>query len=350
MRRTVIVGNGFIHHLKSIVQLEIGNYSDDAIPGHLNTLASELNEVTELFSQFEKLESEFRDLLKVEGRSVESVYQLVDDILTWYQTRSAHGELSSQLEDCLNHINRIGEQLINEKIQPITKGFEDQETKGVYANLTHFTGNKVGDRIQKKLNEKSDKLGVFTTNYDGFLEQVLRTSDSSNFGFLLKDGFAGSADRPKTLYDDYFCKKRFIGHLHSSYKYGWNGENWEKHSVRNSGSNRNPLIVYMNPKQKLGFIKRNEILRRYWNHFEFWLKESDEVAIYGNSLSSDPHILNALSKCKSEASFFIADSNPAAIEKRLKKESDNHVTSIVTSKIGIDKLADLFINPSGLVD
>lgn len=346
MKRTVIVGNGFIHHLRCLLQSDIDNKYQDNVPSYLNKLNNELQEVTRLFNRFNSLEGELRSLLNAQDISLEEVYQLVDDVVSWYQTRSAHKDLDSTLAECINQINVIGDRLIREQIVPITEGFEEQEIKGVYKYVTKWLGTDIGDAISQKLKKNKDQLGVFTTNYDGFLEQVLRTKDGR--GFLLKDGFAGSPDRPKTLYDDYFSKNKFMGHLHSSYKFGWNGKDWVKYSISRETRNRNPLIVYMNPKQKLDFIRRNEVLRKYWRHFERWIQKSDEVIIYGNSLASDPHIRNAVGNCSKEAKIYVFDVHYQAVKRQVENNLDNQVSCMSTANINLERLSDIFSSPSNL--
>lgn len=349
MKRTYIVGNGFIHHLSELVQKDIDEIRAPNIPpDYLVTLAKELKNVSVLFKKFEDIETEFKRILG-DYKSSETVLNIIDSIMYWYRNVKANTEFEA-LNSCSTKFIELANKIVEEKIKPIVLEFENQETNAVYGELTKWVSEyKIGANIDNHLKTSSDQLGIFTTNYDGFLEQLTRTDSNENQGFLLNDGFAGGRDKPKTLYPP-FSNDRFLGHLHSSYKFGWNGENWEKFNTSNSLRNPDPLILYMNPDKKLEFIQRNTLLSAYWNHFLTWIKSSDEVIVYGNSLSSDPHIVDALKNCKSNCVIYIADKDFEAIKKRLpKKLKANNTVHIDTFRVSLGEMSSLFANPKSLV-
>lgn len=345
MRRTFIVGNGFVHHLLELVQKDIDKVTRPNKPSDfLVTLAKELKEVSLLFSKFEDIEKEFEQILGVKKPS-ESVLNVIDSIMYWYRNVGIKSEYDT-LYNCSNQFIQIATRIIEEKIKPIVIQFENQEINGVYGELTKWVGSyKIGDKIDSYLTNGGHQIGVFTTNYDGFLEQLTRIDGSANNGFLLNDGFAGSKTLPKTLYPP-LKQERFLGHLHSSYKFGWNGEDWEKFDTSESNRNPDPLILYMNPTKKLEFIQRNWLLAAYWNHFLDWIKKSDEIVIYGNSLAFDPHIVDALKQSNSSCVIYIVDKQFDAIKNRLpKKLANREIFHIDTSKLGLAEMSCLFINP-----
>lgn len=343
--RTFIVGNGFIHHLKSLAEKEYhtGNLS-------ILSLIDELNQVSQLFKEFDDLNQEIATLLGIPNSNMEQALKVADNIIAWFRTKSVDDE-GFVLKDCQNSINEIGKKLIDEKILPITSKFEEQENNGFYGRITQWVNGSVGNQVLKWARKKESALGIFTTNYDGVLEQLLRSSDKKDDGYWLTDGFAGSPNHPLTHYDPKLDSNCFIGHLHSSYKYGWQNGKWIKYRTSEEEKNEDPLILYMNPTQKLEFIKANPILRAYWEKFCEFLKKSDELVIYGNSLEADPHIAEAIKKhLKKSCKILILDKDSEKIKKTLEEQKiKNKISPMSLEKITKKNLWEVFVQPKSLV-
>jgi hypothetical protein len=347
---TFLIGNGFIKHLQKVVCNEIESHPSERsnLEFYQNHVLHGLEQVDSLFGEFDNLERELASILGLEDKSLELVYHLTDDVISWYRTKSKYHKAEFNLKQCLDSISLVGQQLVNEKIIPIVEKFEDQEIECLYRSISQWTENKIGEEIDIHLKRTGNNLGVFTTNYDGFVEQFLRTSNSKNQGFLFKDGFAGDSSHPLTLYKPHFNYNRFIGHLHSSYKYGWNGNQWVKFRTSRSSRNVDPLIVYMKPSQKKRFIDNNPVLRAYWIHFEKWLNNTEELVIYGNSLNSDPHIKDVIKESLSkDASVYIADINAQKVyDENLTYIDKNRVFKIDTGKIELSNYSEFICEPS----
>jgi hypothetical protein len=350
MTTIFLIGNGFIKHLQKVVCNEIEAHLSEGknLEFFQNDVLQGLNQVDSLFGEFDNLEKELAGILGLEDKSLELAYQLTDDFISWYRTKSKYPKAEYNLKQCLDSISLVGQQLVNEKIIPIVEKFEDQEIEGLYRSISQWTENKIGEEIDIHLKRTGNNMGVFTTNYDGFFEQITYTGNEENKGFLLMDGFAGDSNHPLTLHKPYFNYNRFIGHLHSSYKYGWNGSQWVKIRTSRRSRNVHPLILYMKPNEKKKFIQKNSILTAYWNHFEKWLNKTEELVIYGNSLKSDPHIIELIKRALSKTALvYIADINAEEIYcQHLDFIDKKRVHLIDTSDIELSNLSEFICEPS----
>lgn len=360
MRRVVIVGNGFIHHLKSLVEIQqerhknIDNFIGRNGVNRCSRIVQELQKVSELFSAFDSLQKElthfFSDKVKYE-----ELFERLDALIAWYKSKN---EFKNIIDDkCFNGLEVLIEKIINEKILPIVGEFEEQEIRGVYADLFRLIpGTTIGDRVAEAQKASGDKIGIFTTNYDGYLAQLLRTSSGDSDGFHFFDGFGGGKYGHFVVpYEPYFSDNNFLASLHSSYRIGYVGEELIKTRPRQGERNKLPILVYMNPQRKLSYIKKHYILRRYWESFENWLKDADEVVVYGNSLRSDPHIVSQLNrevaKSGRKLKIYAAGRSPASVMKQLtfEKGLQPELKEIETKGVNLDNLHKLFTSPAELV-
>lgn len=356
MRRVIIVGNGFIYHLLDLARVEkttaekvIGIPRRNRVR-HCDNLIVELERVSSLFNQFDKLQNELKQFFSDQVK-YEELFEKLDALLDWYKDKN---KFKNVIDDkCFDGLEKLIEKIIYEKIIPVVKEFEEQELSHAYSSLSRmFNGPTVGDKVYTAQQTSSDRIGVFTTNYDGFLVQLLRRSAGDNDGFHFADGFGGGRySHPIVPFEPYFSDSNFIAPLHSSYRIGYKNDELIKTKLSRSERNTLPILVYMNPVKKLDYIMRHYILRRYWDTFKNWLNEADEVVIYGNSLRSDPHIVNLLNRVSKRAKIYAAGRSPDQVLGRLtfNKGENPDLLKIDTSKVGLDRLHELFVNPGALI-
>jgi hypothetical protein len=338
MRRSFIIGNGFISHLAQLVQ------------DRNEELYIQLKKVEALFNQFQSLESELRSLLNITA-SNEIILGITENLVNWY--RQINSESGLVNNSCFDALADLGKIIIEDKIAPIVKGFEQQQIDGTYGDLTRVLSQfNIGDKVKQGLESDSElKLGLFTTNYDGFLEQMLRTTDGS--GYYFTDGFAGLYPYPLKLYTPYISDKAFLGHLHSSYRYSWCGSTCIKtRDFTEAGANRDPILVYASPSKKKEFIDKNPLLSRYWYEFEKWLNLSDEIVIFGNSMMSDPHILElvvSIVKFKQEIKLIIVAKNECKLDLYVEIGIPREQLIFIKSeKINLANYHLFFLNPESI--
>lgn len=353
----VIVGNGFIYHLRDIALAErerfeqLTTFMGPNGVARCNALIQNLESVSGLFNQFDQLQKELQQVFT--GIKYEELFERLDAVLTWYKERNSFQNLVDP--KCFETLSSLVEKAIAEKIIPIVQSFEEQETSGAYGTLSNlFTGETVGDRVFNAQQASHDQIGIFTTNYDGFLVQLLRTNHG-NGGYHFADGFGRPEGNNLVLHEPYISDTNLIAHLHSSYRFGYHDGEIIKTRPRHGVTNQMPILVYMNPNKKIDYIKRHYVLRRYWEEFEKWMSEADEVVIYGNSLSSDPHLVRVINKEGSRGEnrpvIYAASRNPGAVLAKLTLATGAApaLRTIDTSMVGLDRLHELFTSPANLV-
>jgi hypothetical protein len=360
MRRVIIVGNGFIYHLNDLIQAEktkfekINNLIGRNGAKNCGQVIGELGRVSNLFNHFDKLQSELKNFFS-DKVQYEELFEKLDALLDWYRDKN---KFKNVIDDkCFDGLEKLVEKIISEKIAPVIKEFEEQELGHAYGDLSRlFNGATVGDRVFSEQQVSHDKIGVFTTNYDGFLVQLLRRSVRENGGFHFTDGFGGGRyGKPVVPFEPYFSDSNFIAHLHSSYRIGYKNDELIKTKLKDEGErNTMPILVYMNPGKKLEYIMRHYILRRYWDTFKYWVNDASEIVIYGNSLRSDPHIVDLINRAgkrvKNKPTIYAAGRNPSDVLARLTFPVGAIPTlrHIDTQTVGLDRLHEIFTTPEAI--
>lgn len=358
MRRVVIVGNGFIYHLRDLAETERQQHLQTPLGlgqhavQQIQTLIGHLDNVRVLFNQFNDLHTSLQAIFQ--DANGEELFAKLDAVLTWFRERAL---LQSIVEPhCFEALSQTANQVVNEQILPIVRSFEQQERDNAYGSLVHLlNGLTIGNRVYDAQQASGDQIGVFTTNYDGFLVQLLRT-ERIHGTFHFSDGFGRPEGGHLVLHEPYISDSNFLAHLHSSYRFGYHDNEIIKTRPRHGTTNQMPILVYMNPTKKLDYIKRHYVLRRYWEEFENWMTQADEVVIYGNSLNSDPHLVRVLNREGARAdkrpAIYAAGRTPGAVFARLTFPADATpvLNTIDTSAVGLDRLHEIFTSPTNLVN
>lgn len=333
MKRSILVGNGFLFHLEHLVR----NY------GYDSNLIDEIKDAQNLFGKFIEIENDLKKILQTDN-SIENILSRLDDLFYWYH-KSVSIPISS---DCYNELNQRIKEIIDDKIVPIVRSFENHEKQGTYGKIwKEVEEYSIGESIEKS----TDEIGVFTTNYDGYIDQILRKSSPSTdeSGFVFKDGFAGNKSHPLRLFDLNLKSKKIIHHIHSSYKFGWS--DGEVIKVRSGEHNSDPHVLFSDSNKKLIHIRMNYVLSTYWENFIYWINSSEELVIYGNSLQSDPHIVDVIIRYSTKIkTIYVIEKDLNGFDKvksRL-KEVENKLSFINSNDIGWSDFIDIFNNPSSL--
>jgi len=262
-----------------------------------------------------------------------------------------------------NYLYEINEKIIQKMIENTTNKFINFELNDNYRILGEIFNIKTengwmwfGDALIS-LFKNNAVAHFYTTNYDGILDVLLMRQNSEKRyledGFDIfkvgrvqtKDGniwrayeFTGfykylticngyKSDEMEYKKIKNACKKilknrYLIAHLHGSYKFvlTTSGKIYKiTKSENNHPTGYLPVIIYNSPVLKENIINQFKVLRCYFKAFKFSLRECSKFVIWGNSLKTDPHIVEAI--CKNfdnkEKPLYIIDINPDPVIKQL---------------------------------
>ncbi|ADC69546.1 hypothetical protein MFS40622_0864 [Methanocaldococcus sp. FS406-22] len=163
---------------------------------------------------------------------------------------------------------------------------------------------------------------------------LLEYFDDKRTKFLGKDGFGG-VDKNYKYFNGIFNRENtnMILHIHGSYKFIRLYEKTVKMTqeyARQQYENGNfevdfPVIIYNNPKIKQKIIERNDVLSKYFEYFKDSLKHCSKFVIWGNSLRTDPHIVEAICQNFDKGKpLYIIDINPDPVIKQLQNKCKEH--------------------------
>lgn len=340
MKRKILVGNGFISHLKIMV-------SEYDYFGFDSELIEDLDNTYTLFDGFVEIERILKEEVFKTNVDNELLYGVIDDFVKWFKSFSNKEDLNP----CFEKFYEVGEEVFIKHIFPVFSKFHEYEKLGTYSRL--FNSLK-SFKIGTSISNYKGKIEVYTTNYDGYLDQILRNGDdnSENKGFVFKDGFGYSNDK-LVLKKERLSEGKIICHLHSSYKYGMD---YDKDLIKINNSNDiqdiTPVLVYRSPKSKIKYIRENYILKTYWEIFETKLEEEDELVIYGYSFDSDPHIKESIQRQISEnTKIFIINTKvgfKSVINNISNSSLHNKIYCIDSKDINFKNFHNIFTSPSNL--
>ena len=285
-----LVGNGFNKLLANLVSEE--------------TISKRLEEISVLYNKFSKLFDEIMEEynLKTKEEAIELFYNalaVVNLVITNSLTPKENWKI------CLDEMKKELDEEVTARIYSVIDEFISDETNGFYGELRKEFKSYGFFVDRESVKQNKDRLFIFTTNYDGCVDIFFRFNDSD--GFLFNDLFNRSACPEYT--EDYVCfdesitpEAPLLFHLHGSYKFFIRQEGFRYVTIKlgnyESLDFRNliPVIIYNAPKMKEELIRRFQVLDTYFNFFKENLRENTrKLVIIGQSLSSDPHILDAIS-------------------------------------------------------
>jgi hypothetical protein len=329
---SILVGNGFNKLLANMI-------SSDSISNRLNEIAVLYNKFSELF---EEIKNEYS--LRSEEEAIELFYNALT-IVNLVINNSLNPQENWKV--CLNEIKQELDREVMDKIYSVIDEFISDETTGFYGNLRKEL-KKYGFFINREsIKQNKDRLFIFTTNYDGSVDIFFRFNDKD--GFIFNDLFNRRACPEYT--EEYVCfdnsitpEPPLLFHIHGSYKFFIKQQGFRYVTIKlsdyNSSDYRNliPVIIYNAPNMKQELIKKFEVLSTYFSFFKKNLQENTEkLIIIGQSLLSDPHILDAISQSYlSLDEIVIMD-----IDDQLEKVKDR-IYKRVIQKFGENNLLDKF--------
>lgn len=288
---SILVGNGFNRLLANMIP-------SGSISERLNEIAVLYNRFSELF---EEIKNEYG--LKSEEEAIELFYNALT-VVNLVINNSLTPRESWKV--CLDEIKQELDREVMDRIYSVIDEFVSDETTGFYGNLRK-TLKMYGYFVDREpIKQNKNRLFIFTTNYDGCVDIFFRFNDEK--GFQFNDLFNRKACPEYT--EDYVCfddsetpEPPLLFHLHGSYKFFIKQQGFRYVTIKlsdySSLNYRNliPVIIYNAPNMKQELIRKFDVLSTYFAFFKKNLKENTKrLIIIGQSLLSDPHILDAISR------------------------------------------------------
>lgn len=239
--------------------------------------------------------------------------------------------------------------------------FLNMEKNGEYRRFCKFfdENGSFGESLRSLIPENSN-LHIYTTNYDGLLNYLF----VDNGNYILNDGFSNHYGYLKEEYRDYYSKREpywFLYYykvsstknlcipLHGTHKFVLkDGKTYKiKKDIPKDTSKLKPVMVFGNPDKKLELINDDFVLKHYFEIFKESLQNCSKLVIFGNSLKSDPHIVEAiLTNFDEKKELIIVDYDESccnSVKDRLNQNIRYNIKFKETENIKTtDKLLDLF--------
>lgn len=313
MKISLIVGNGFNFLVESIIR----NLSPQAIPGTLTAtpdeIATKIHDISILWEKFELL---FNELKKnVKGLNDEELIRLIYAVLDFFSNLEGLEKVISK--EKIADLKNTFEFLLIDRIKEIAEEFRQHQESEGYKNLKRLFPT-FGESFKTLVETNSvESCDIFTTNYDGILDTLLTKNPR---GFLTVDGFGNidGDDKYLKLYDSnlYGYQIRCL-HIHGSYRF--EKKNGITYKTKENSKNEDPVIVFNNPNQKEELIKRDHVLKEYFDIVGDSLKSSTKLIIFGNSMTNEPHLKNQINRHFNSADklIYACSRNPGQIAKEL---------------------------------
>lgn len=290
MKISIIVGNGFNFLIESIIR----GTDQQAIPAGLTAtpdeIATKIHNISILWEKFDQLFNQLKGNAK--GLSDEELIRLIYAVLDFFSNLEGLEKVISK--DKIEDLKKTFEFLLIDQIKEIADEFRQHEESEGYKNLKKMFPT-FGQSFKTLMQTNSvGSCDIFTTNYDGILDTLLTGYPR---GFLAVDGFGRIAgdDRYLKLYDvNLYGFEISCLHIHGSYKF--EKKNGNTFKTKGNSKNEDPVIVFNNPNQKEELIKRDQVLKEYFDMLSHSLENSTKLIILGNSMASEPHLKNQINK------------------------------------------------------
>lgn len=284
MNITFLVGNGFNHFIYTYFESEKKMVLEAMKKSKRNSFSQQ--ELEEKYDEIMRLLKEYITLL--DFLKMDSIEYNGEELLD---------KLENLLDETYPNFIELIQTKITENIENIMSSFGDSEQLYKMIRNTFYIsidGEIEHDfiyslkkhlKIQKELDiDQSTEINIITTNYDGIVEQVLK---------------------PWSLVTD--VRKEI---------------NYQVFPIHGTVEDGKELIICNSPKRKKSSIYANSILANRFDQFGEVLKTSNLFIIFGNSLYSDPHIIEMIDNylCH-DAEIVIIDPKPEVYLARLAKAS-----------------------------
>ncbi|GEM_PF-4505671 len=285
MSSVLLLGNGFNNSLQNFIEDE--------------RLREDIQQVIELWHALdERLGENFSE------SDLERVYEAFDVLrmLKFFEKNEVY-------KSCFNELqNAVDSELAN-TIWDIVEGFVNLETNGFYIRLADYLNRSLFRIFLPFQAVNNNKVCIYTTNYDGIAEIVLAydpNEEDERRRIKLPDMFGWCHEKYNCFSQSNFIRdyeEPKLLHLHGSYKFYY----YNRLSIKLKRSYINefkqfeePIIILNAPRLKERQIMRYPVLDAYFSSFQFDLKRYNKLVIWGQSLRSDPHILETIKKSLGE--------------------------------------------------
>jgi len=281
MSRVLLLGNGFNNSLLNFVDdLQLNGYIRQVI-GLWHALDERLGE------NFSELD-------------LEKVYEAFDVLrmLKFLEKNKVYDSCFSALQ------NAVDSELAN-AIWDIVENFVELEINGFYIRLANYLNNELFEEFLPVQLAIDSGICIYTTNYDGIAEIVLAydpNEEDERKRIKLPDMFGWCHEKYNCFSQSSFVRdyeRSKLLHLHGSYKFYY----YDRLSVKLKRDYINefrdfeePIIILNAPSLKKRQIMRYPVLDAYFYSFQLDLKRFNSLVIWGQSLRTDPHILEAIRK------------------------------------------------------
>jgi NAD-dependent SIR2 family protein deacetylase len=325
MQVVMIVGNGFNQLVKNVVEssIEISNEGAGicviqprhdvglSLQSDIVTIGKKPKSNSDLVKEIEDLSNlwlEFDEVLKeIKGDKLndEEAISYVTSMIAFLSNERIFKKIFS--EEQIIQAKFLLETVLYEKLIKICEKFRTQHNEGFHKDMKKEFSS-FGSKFNAFLNaKKQNKTSIYTTNYDGILDTI---STGSPYGYITEDGFRDREFKEDTINDAPY----FLAHLHGSYLFEKDCGITKKKG--NACKNNYPVMVFGSPKLKESVIKNDNVLNAYFQKLKSDLKTCDRLIILGNSMNSEPHIIDAIEKhFNKKGNIFICSRNAKSTAK-----------------------------------
>lgn len=289
MKIIFLVGNGFNYLIEDIIkhhEFDNGGTPDEL--KHKRETSQGISNITALWKKFDTVFAEFETHFKERGMKIshEDLVRMVYTVINLFSSMPGLSQVLAP-ED-IGKLRDIFSKFLLDKIREIADEFMEHHNSGQYGEIRRYLPT-FSSNVQAILMENHvQKANFCTTNYDGILDTLLTKQPK---GFITDDGFRSTTPPSSVLdiYPSYLSSKSLVlTHLHGSYLY--TKRFGKTYKTNDYSSNDEPVMVFNDPKMKREIIRSDSVLWSYFLKLNGDLKEFDKLIIFGNSMSSEPHI------------------------------------------------------------
>jgi len=325
-----IIGNGFN---KALAQTE-----------QFSEVASAINDIANLWSEFDGLVGEIQEQLKKDTGHTFPDEKIVEFIFTVLHALESKDIFQTMIHQyCFNILFAKFSKSLSDKLLSVARNFINIENKEFYSSISRLLDSDFLSYWQQRREKVPTTL--ITTNYDGIIDTVFARDKQGHFGKGGMGDYFRSCDSDKHISSctqEYvnglgdqqwrgvgFCfndfaylessMKLFTGtllHLHGSYKFWKHIDSGIELKIDKSATgafmdciendNWFPMVVFGPPSQKLQTIGKYKTLQAHYSSLKYILtgwsssdkgKQSSsqiKLVIWGTKFNSDPHLLELL--------------------------------------------------------
>jgi NAD-dependent SIR2 family protein deacetylase len=337
VKKVFLIGNGFNNLIAEIIRNHDGVDVPENVFETKESCVSNVLYLTTLWQKFDEAFAELKDEIK--GVNEEELIGLIQCVINFL---SCLDGLDKNID--INEIQKLLGALLDKflvkKIVDIANDFRQHENIAEYKHIKHYFKSMPYEIEEYVRRNPASKFNLYTTNYDGILETVFakrQTEDADGIlrtGFIHSDGFSTVVSPSlrllnKTHLED--AKMKFL-HLHGSYKFVKNFGVTCK--LVGTAANPSPVMVFNRPTLKGQIVGGDNVLNTYFEKLRRDLSTCDRFIILGNSMKTEPHIMDLIkNSIKPEATIVICSRNPAEVKARIRPHVRCNIDEVSTLDI-----------------